>query len=196
MKNHRNLGFIIPLLHYAALAVAQNHVPEQAVNLGDTSFLDGVAGPGIVVEEIADGTHGNEIVDATGHKVPGAGQLNSISVRDREPVTRKDNNILVSHPHFPPVGWACRQGPSAAFHTWRCLWLHRSPAGAAPSLPHPLDLRTNRPDPTGGRRTAVLVRSAPGYAQPIDRHDAFPQRPDLVERSYVCGSTSSLAKAV
>jgi hypothetical protein len=58
MKNHRNLGFIIPLLHYAALAVAQNHVPEQAVNLGDASFLDGVACPGIVVEEIADGTHG------------------------------------------------------------------------------------------------------------------------------------------
>jgi hypothetical protein len=68
MKNHRNLGFIIPLLHYAALAVAQNHVPEQAVNLGDASFLDGVAGPGIVVQEIADGTHGNEIVDANGHK--------------------------------------------------------------------------------------------------------------------------------
>jgi hypothetical protein len=115
MKNHRNLGFIIPLLHYAALAVAQNHVPEQAVNLGDASFLDGVAGPGIVVEEIADGTHGNEIVDANGHKVSGTGQLNSISVRDREPVTGKDNNILVSHPHFPPVGWACRQGPSACF---------------------------------------------------------------------------------
>jgi hypothetical protein len=38
MKNHRNLGFIIPLLHYAALAVAQTHVPEQAVNLGDISF--------------------------------------------------------------------------------------------------------------------------------------------------------------
>ena len=31
--------------------------------------------PGIVVEEIADGTHGNEIVDAYGHKVPGIGQV-------------------------------------------------------------------------------------------------------------------------
>ncbi len=28
MKNHRNLGFIIPPLHYAALAVAQTHVPS------------------------------------------------------------------------------------------------------------------------------------------------------------------------
>jgi hypothetical protein len=78
MKNHRNLGFIISLLHYAALAVAQTHVPEPAVNLGDTSFLDGVAGPGIVVEEIGDGTHGSAIVDSKGHTVPGTGQVNSI----------------------------------------------------------------------------------------------------------------------
>jgi len=38
MKNHRNFGFIIPLLHYAVLAVARTQVPEQAVNLGDISF--------------------------------------------------------------------------------------------------------------------------------------------------------------
>jgi hypothetical protein len=79
MKNHRNLGFILPFLHYAALAVAQTHIPEPAVNLGDTSFLDGVAGPGIVVEEIGDSAHSSGIVDANGHKVPGTGQVNSIS---------------------------------------------------------------------------------------------------------------------
>ena len=32
-----------------------------------------------MVEEIADGTHGNEIVDAKGQIVPGAGQVNTLS---------------------------------------------------------------------------------------------------------------------
>jgi hypothetical protein len=38
-------------------AVAQVHVPEPSVNLGDTSFLDGVGGPGLLVEEIGDAYH-------------------------------------------------------------------------------------------------------------------------------------------
>ena len=79
MKSHRHFGFIILLLLYVASATAQTHVPEPAVNLGDTSFLDGLAGPGIVVEEIGDGAHSSEIVNANGDTVPGTGQLNSIS---------------------------------------------------------------------------------------------------------------------
>jgi hypothetical protein len=64
MKSHRSLRFIIPLLLlFAALGAAQTHVPEPAVNLGDTSFLDGIARPGIVVEEIGDGTHSSGIVE-------------------------------------------------------------------------------------------------------------------------------------
>jgi hypothetical protein len=39
-------------------AEAQVHVPEPSVNLGDTSFLDAVGGPGLLVEEIGDGYHG------------------------------------------------------------------------------------------------------------------------------------------
>jgi hypothetical protein len=66
------------LLH-AVWAPAQAHVPEPAVNLGDTSFLDGIAGPGIVVEEIGDGEQSNELVDGNGHRVSGSGQANSIS---------------------------------------------------------------------------------------------------------------------
>jgi hypothetical protein len=35
----------------------QAHVPEPAVNLGDTSFLDALGGPGWLLEEIGDGSH-------------------------------------------------------------------------------------------------------------------------------------------
>jgi len=49
------------------------------VNLGDTSFLDGIAGPGGVIEEIADRAHDGSIVDGQGSRVAGSGSVNSIS---------------------------------------------------------------------------------------------------------------------
>ena len=66
------------LLSPASL-VAQTHVAEPAVNLGDTSFLDGIAGPGGVIEEIGDGAHEGTIVDGSGNTVSGTGTVNSIS---------------------------------------------------------------------------------------------------------------------
>jgi hypothetical protein len=42
----------------------QFHPSEPPVNLGDTSFLDGVAGPGVLVQEIVDGYHGGKVGSA------------------------------------------------------------------------------------------------------------------------------------
>jgi hypothetical protein len=57
----------------------ESHVSEPAVNLGDTSFLDGPAGPGIVSEQIGDAAHDGRITDSDGNTVPGTGAVNSIS---------------------------------------------------------------------------------------------------------------------
>jgi hypothetical protein len=71
-------AFFLMLLSATSLA-AQTHVAEPAVNLGDTSFLDGIAGPGWVVEEIGDGLHEGTVLDGSGNPISGAGAVNSIS---------------------------------------------------------------------------------------------------------------------
>ena len=70
---------LLLILISSTALVAQMHVAEPAVNLGDTSFLDGVAGPGVVIEEIGDGAHEGTIVDGCGNPISGTGTVNSIS---------------------------------------------------------------------------------------------------------------------
>ena len=57
----------------------QVHVPEPAVNLGDTTFLDGLGGPGWVAETIGDGYQTGSVRGSFGATVPSAEGVNSIS---------------------------------------------------------------------------------------------------------------------
>ena len=66
-------------VHSISLPGPSRHVSEPAVNLGDTSFLDGPAGSGFVAEQIGDAGHDGRIADSAGNAVPGAGAVNRIS---------------------------------------------------------------------------------------------------------------------
>jgi len=55
------------------------HPSEPTVNLGDTSFLDAIGGPGVLVEEIADGDHSAHVTDGSGRTIPGPAASDSIS---------------------------------------------------------------------------------------------------------------------
>lgn len=50
-------------------ARAQAHPAEPSINLGDTSFLDAIGGPGWLVEEIGDGNHSGKTVDGAGQSI-------------------------------------------------------------------------------------------------------------------------------
>jgi len=68
-------GLLLLLLCPFGRAQQQPSLP--AVNLGDTSFLDGIAFPGWLVEDIGQGEHDNKTLSNTGQRVPGITDVNS-----------------------------------------------------------------------------------------------------------------------
>jgi hypothetical protein len=67
-------SFVFTLLLLSPRAQAQQ-LP--AVNLGDTSFLDGIASPGWMVELIGQGQHDGKTLSSTGQQLPGITDVNS-----------------------------------------------------------------------------------------------------------------------
>jgi hypothetical protein len=65
------------IILFSSFASAQTHVAEPTVNLGGTTFLDGIAEPGGVIEEIGTGAHDGRIAGSNGVSVPGAGTVDS-----------------------------------------------------------------------------------------------------------------------
>jgi hypothetical protein len=68
-------GLLLLLLCPFCRAQQQPSLP--VVNLGDTSFLDGIAFPGWLVEDIGQGEHDNKTLSDTGRRVPGITDANS-----------------------------------------------------------------------------------------------------------------------
>ncbi len=81
MTNYANqLGrLLLAVLAGSAALRAQQHPPEPTVNLGDTSFLDALGAPGVLLEQIGDASHSGSKIDGSGQVVPGAPDVNSIS---------------------------------------------------------------------------------------------------------------------
>src|SRR5260370_8506783 len=67
------------LLFTCVVVSAQIHPSEPGVNLGDTSFLDGLAGPGWLVQETVDGYHSTKIADSTGRTTPAIPPFNVVT---------------------------------------------------------------------------------------------------------------------
>jgi hypothetical protein len=68
---------VLLLLLLCSVSRAQQQAALPAVNLGDTSFLDGIANPGWVVELIGQGVHDNKTLSNTGQLVSGITDVNS-----------------------------------------------------------------------------------------------------------------------
>lgn len=66
-------------LLFGAGRVQAADIPLPPVNLGDTSFEDGVAFPGWLAEETIGYSHAGQLNDAQGYQIPGSNKLTTVS---------------------------------------------------------------------------------------------------------------------
>ena len=76
---HQVGGLLLALVAATGTLFAQQHPQQPSVNLGDTSFLDALGAPGVLLEQIGDASHSGNKVDGMGRNVGGAPAVNSIS---------------------------------------------------------------------------------------------------------------------
>lgn len=72
-------GLILAFAAAGGILHAQQHPPEPSVNLGDTSFLDALGAPGVLLEQIGDASHSGAKIDGRGEVVAGGPAVNNIS---------------------------------------------------------------------------------------------------------------------
>jgi hypothetical protein len=73
------LKAILTLLLSSGTGLAQMHPAEPTVNLGDTSFLDALGGPGVLLEQIGDASHSGLTTNGRGQALGTAPAVTSIS---------------------------------------------------------------------------------------------------------------------
>ena len=73
------IGLLLALASANRAMHGQQHPAEPSVNLGDTSFLDALGAPGVLLEQIGDASQSGAKVDGVGQAMPGTPVVNSIS---------------------------------------------------------------------------------------------------------------------
>lgn len=68
---------LVMALAFPQIGYSQDFLQLPAVNLGDTNFLDGVAGPGKLVQIFANSYHADQFNNANGDSLPGHNDLSS-----------------------------------------------------------------------------------------------------------------------
>jgi hypothetical protein len=70
---------VLCVLSPAATSICQAQVQLPTVNLGDTNFEDGFAGPGVILEEFPGAYTANELKDANGKTVASSNHVTALS---------------------------------------------------------------------------------------------------------------------
>ena len=69
---HQAAFLLLSLMAVDQSLHGQQHPAQPTVNLGDTSFLDALGAPGVLIEEIGDASHSSTKRNGMGQPVSGA----------------------------------------------------------------------------------------------------------------------------
>ena len=78
-REKRRFLLLLALAALLSREAMSQQVTLPPVNLGDTSFLDGIALPGWLVEEIGQGVHDGKVTDENGNALPGKPSVTTIT---------------------------------------------------------------------------------------------------------------------
>lgn len=78
-RHNRAMATVLAALLLSSLQIHAQQVPLPPVDLGATSFLDGVGGPGFFVQEILSPFHASRFTGGNGEKLPGNNSVDAFA---------------------------------------------------------------------------------------------------------------------